>query len=286
MIDENLLFIILITILSIFIINKQPKLIITLLLIGVVYYVYNIYFINPKDFFTFIKHKLKEGFQPCSINNSGYCGNDGNASNTTFLPDIMRSGIPSNAVNNNNNIQLKFENYTIDKRLKLGKEEITIDTMIREVPLLLNYKLYLETIIKFIINININNTDNDNIQKNFLATKISYNMTKIFYNAYNTVTNTKYPINIYNDLLFSQREFNDTLNIINLLELNNDNNKIPEFQKEFKNMNSKLNKYIVEKVNNLTPKEYNITTSFLPRQDEPMGINLLNNDEYSNYMDI
>ena len=112
-------------------------------------------------------------------------------------------------------------------------------------------------------------------------------MTKIVYNAYNTVTNTKYPINIYNDLLFSQREFNDTLNILNLLELNNDNNnKIPEFQKEFKNMNSKLNKYIVEKVNNLMPKEYNITTSFLPRQDEPMGINLLNNDEYSNYMDI
>jgi len=285
MIDENLLFIILITILSVFIINKQPKLIITIILICIIYYVYNIYFTNPKEFFTFIKRKMKEGFQPCSSSNNGYCGSTGSASNTTFLPDIMRSGIPSNAINNNTSVKLKIEDYIIDKRLKLGNEDITVENIIREVPLLINYKLYLETLIKFIINIK----NDDSNQKDFLAKTLCHRMTKIFYNSYNTITNKNYSINIYNDLLYSQKEFNDTLNILNLLGLNDDDNNnkiILEFQKEFKTMNSNLNKYIVEKVNDITPKEYTITTSFLPKQGEPMGVNSLNDDEYSSYMDI
>ena len=283
MIDENLLFIILITVFSVFIINKQPKLIATIILILIVYYFYKLKFTNTKEFLTFIKNKVKEGFEPCSINNIGYCDNEGSASNTTFLPDIMRSAIPSNTINNNSSIKLKKEDFLIDKRLKLGKEEISIDEIIKEVPTLIDYKLYLEKVINFVMNIK----NDDTIQKAFLCKKIKYNMTKIFYNSYNTVTNRKYTINTYNELLLSQREFNDTLNILDLLGLNEiDNNKLLELQKEFKNMNEKLNDYIIEKVNNIKSNDYDITTSFLPQKNEPQGVTYLDNNEYSNYMDL
>jgi len=283
MIDENLLFIILITVFSVFIINKQPKLIATIILILIVYYFYKLKFTNTKEFLTFIKNKVKEGFEPCSINNIGYCDNDGSASNTTFLPDIMKSGITSNTINNNSSIKLKKEDFLIDKRLKLGKEEISIDEIIKEVPTLIYYKLYLEKVINFVMSIK----NDDTLQKAFLCKKIRYTMTKVFYNSYNTVTNRKYTINTYNELLLSQREFNDTLNILGLIGLNEiDNNKLLELRKEFKKMNEKLNDYIIEKVNDIKSNDYDITTSFLPRKNEPQGVTYLDNNEYSNYMDL
>ena len=283
MIDENLVFIILITVFIIFIINKQPKLIGTILLIIIFYCIYKQYFTNPHEFALFIKNKVKETFEPCSISNTGYCNSDGSSSNMTFLPDILRSAIPNNSnnINDISKVKLKLEDYTIDKRVKLGNEQITIDEIIRDVPQLLDYKIYLETVIKFVLNIK---TD-DTIQKDFLAKKIRYNMTKIFYNAYNTVNNKTYPINTYNDLIYSQLEFNESLNIFIFLGLNEyDNNKIIEFQKEFKNMNVKLNEYIVERVNDITPSDYDITTSFLPRQGDPVCISNNNIDIYSNYL--
>jgi len=195
----------------------------------------------------------------------------------------MRSAIPSNTINNNSSIKLKKEDFLIDKRLKLGKEEISIDEIIKEVPTLIDYKLYLEKVINFVMNIK----NDDTIQKAFLCKKIKYNMTKIFYNSYNTVTNRKYTINTYNELLLSQREFNDTLNILDLIGLNEiDNNKILELRKEFKTMNEKLNDYIIEKVNDIKSNDYDITTSFLPQKNEPQGVTYLDNNEYSNYMDL
>jgi len=204
-----------------------------------------------------------------------YCDNDGNKSNMTFLPSIVRSALPNNNnvtnnINDPNDITLKLEDYTIDKRVKFGNEEITIDVMISEVPLLLDYKMYLDTLIKFLLNIK---TD-DNIQKDFLAKKLCSNMTRVFYNAYNTVTNKVYPINTYNDLLYSQMQFIESLNILTFLGLNeSDDNKIREFGKEFNTMDKKLNEFVIEKVNDITPNDYDITTSFLPRPGEPIGIN-------------
>jgi len=129
--------------------------------------------------------------------------------------------------------------------------------------------------------------NDDTTQKVFLCKKIRYTMTKVFYNSYNTVTNRKYSINTYNELLLSQREFNDTLNILGLIGLNEiDNNKILELRKEFKKMNEKLNDYIIEKVNDIKSNDYDITTSFLPRNNEPQGVTYLDNNEYSNYMDL
>ena len=275
MIDENLVFIILVTVFVIFIVNKQPKLVATLIIVMIIYYLYKKNFTNPRDFTTFIQNKVKEAFEPCSISNMGYCENQTSFGDTTFLPDIMRSGSPNNSINNINNVKIKLEDYTIDKRLKLGKEAISIDEMISTVPLLLDYKLYLETLIKFVLSIK---TD-DTIQKDFLAKKLQNNMTKVFYNAYNTVTNKTYPINTYNELVYSQLLFNQTLNIFTFLGLNEvDNTKLLEFQKQFNTMNEKLNEYVVEKVNDITPQDYDITTSFLPRKGEPMGVGSLDND--------
>ena len=279
MIDENLVFIILVTVFVIFIINKQPKLVATLIIVMIIYYLYKRNFTNPREFTTFIQNKVKEAFEPCSISNMGYCENQTSFGDTTFLPDIMRSGSPNNSItnsiNNINNVKIKLEDYTIDKRLKLGKEDISIDEMISTVPLLLDYKLYLETLIKFVLSIK---TD-DTIQKDFLAKKLQNNMTKVFYNAYNTVTNKTYPINTYNELVYSQLHFNQTLNIFTFLGLNEiDNSKLLEFQQQFNTMNDKLNEYVVEKVNDITPQDYDITTSFLPRKGEPMGVGSLDND--------
>jgi hypothetical protein len=37
-------------------------------------------------------------------------------------------------------------------------------------------------------------------------------------------------------------------------------------------MNKNLNEFVIEKVNDITPNDYDITTSFLPRPGEPLGI--------------
>ena len=277
MIDENLVFVILVTVFVIFIINKQPKLVATFFLIMIIYYLYKRNFTNPREFTTFIQNKVKEAFEPCSVSNMGYCDSETNSrfGDTTFLPDIMRSAPPNNSINNLNNVKIKLEDYTIDKRLNVGKEAISIDEMISSVTLLLDYKLYLETLIKFVLSIK---TD-DTIQKDFLAKKLQNNMTKVFYNAYNTVNNKTYPINTYNELVYSQLQFNETLNIFTFLGLNEVvNNKLLKFQKEFNTMNEKLNEYIIEKVNDIMPNDYDITTSFLPRKGEPMGVSTIDND--------
>ena len=285
MIDENLIFIILITVFAVFLINKQPKLIAIIILTIFIYYLYKKYFTSPKEFFNFIQTKIKEGFEPCSSSNMSYCGGDGSQSNMTFLPDIIRSSISntSDTINESSKVKLKLEDFLIDKRLQLGKEQITVDEMIKTIPLLLDYKLYLERLIKFVLNLK---TD-DTIQKEFLANKLRYKMTKVFYSAYNTFTNKTYLINTYNELIYAEREFNDTLNIFILLGLDEyNNNKIIEYQKEFKKMNETLNEYISQKVNEITPNDYNITTSFLPRKGEPIGISELDNNMDMNYLDL
>ena len=279
-IDENLIFVSLITIFTVFIVYKLPYLIGILVLIVVFYYVYKKNFINPKEFFSYIKNKAIETFEPCSSGNLAYCGTDVTNSDVTFLPDILRSAPINkdlNNINNINKVQLKLEDYQIDRRLKFGVSTITIDEIISSVPPLIDYKLYLEKVIIFILGIQ---TD-DNIQKDFLARKICNKMTKIFYNAYNTVNDKKYPINTYTELLYAEREFNDTLNIFVFLAMNNyDTNKLEDLQKEFKKLNDKLNKFIIEKVNDIMPNDYDITTSFLPQSNEPLGVSIF--DNYTN----
>ena len=274
LIDENLIFVSLITIFSVFIVYKQPYLICIIGLISIFYYLYKSRFTNPKDFLSFIKNKVIESFEPCSSGNPIYCDLDATNSNMTYLPSIMNGAPINNNINNMQSIKLKLDDYQINKGLILGNENISIDQIIKAVPPLIEHKLYQEKLIKFIIGIK---TD-DNIQKDFLAKKICNKMTKIFYTAYSTISDKQYIVNTYNELLYAQREFNDTLDIFVFLGMNeSDTNKLGNLQKEFKNLNDNLNEFIIEKVNTILPNDYNITTSFLPQKDEPIGISVLDN---------
>ena len=271
-IDENLIFVALIIVFVIFLVNKQPKLFAIIVFISLFYYIYKSRFTNPREFIEFIRNKFTEGFEPCSMMNMAYCGGDYGSSNMTFLPDSIRSAPINNNINNLVNVSLKAADYQIDKRMKVGVRDITIDEMIASVPPLLDYKMYLEKIVKFVLGV----TSDDPIQKDFLAKKLRHKMTMIFYNAYNTVNEKSYPINTYNDLLYAEREFDDTLNIFIFLGMNeSDSYTLSLLQKEFKDLNNKLNEFIIEKVNDILPNDYDITTSFLPAKDEPIGISTM-----------
>jgi len=43
-------------------------------------------------------------------------------------------------------------------------------------------------------------------------------------------------------------------------------------------LNEKLNEYVVQRVNDIRPNDYDITTSFLPIKGEPRGVGTLDND--------
>ena len=281
MIDENLIFVSLITIFTVFIIQKHPYFIGIIGFILVFYYFYKGRFANPKDFISFVKNKLIESFEPCKNSNIGYCEANATNSNISFLPDNIR-GSQTNSTNYTNTssskasmIYLKPEDYHIDIRLGYNGETININTIISTVPILLDYKLYLEKLIKFVLSIK---TD-DTIQKDFLAKKLQNKMSNLFYNAYNTISIKEYQINTYNELLYAEREFDDTLNIFVFLGMNTTNTyELSKLQKEFKNLNIKLNTFVSEKVNNIIPNDYNITTSFLPKYNEPQGVSMF--DEY------
>jgi hypothetical protein len=237
-----------------------------MLLIILAYVVFKNNFLNPRDFINYIKNTFTETFEPCIFDNKSYCGN------MAFLPEFMRAGtIGSNSINDKGNVQLKLEDYQIDKRLKIGVKDITMNDIIVAVPVLLDYKTYLEKVVKFVLECK---TD-DNIQKDFLAKKLRYKMTRIFYNAYNTVTNKQYPLQTYNELLLSEREFSSTLDIFTFLSINElDSYNLQQLQKEFSELNNKLNQIVIDKVNEISPQDYDITTSRLPELNEPQAFNL------------
>jgi hypothetical protein len=269
--DENIIFITLIVILSVFIVQKYPRLVAIVILVILGYIIFKSRFTNPRDLINYVSSKIMETFEPCSINNQVYCG-DTVGSNMTILPDFLRTGpIGSNTINNMSKITLKPEDYQIDKRLKMGIKQITLDDIIQTIPPLLDYKIYLDKVIKFTLQITTDNV----IQKDFLARKLRFKIIHIFYNAYNTITDKSYPLQSYNKLLYSEREFDDTLNIFVFLGMNdNDNYKLSLLQKEFKELNKKLNQFIIDKINDISPNDYDITTSRLPEQNEPLGFDL------------
>jgi hypothetical protein len=269
--DENIIFIILIVILIVFIVQKYPRLVAIIILVILAYIIFKSRFSNPRDLINYISSRITEAFEPCTMNNQSYCGSEV-GSNMTILPDFLRSGpVGSNSVNDKNKIVLKPEDYQIDKRLKMGVKQITMDEILNAVPVLVEYKYYLERVIKFTLQIG---TD-DNIQKDYLARKLRFKMTHIFYDAYNTIIDKSYPIQSYNKMLYSEREFDDTLNIFIFLGMNGDDNyKLSQLQKEFKELNRKLNQFVIDKVNDVSPNDYDITSSRLPQIDEPVGIDM------------
>jgi hypothetical protein len=275
MLNENLIFITLIIVFLIFIIRKQPELVAILVLIYLAYRFYIARFTNPREFLEWFKSLAIEAFNggnPCTNDNQAYCGDDTN-SDYTFMPSFLR-GMPaaSNSINLEDNVKLKKEDYQLDKRLKMrvGTKDISIDTMISIIPVLLDYKLFLEKVIRFTLGIK---TD-DPIQRDFLARKLQVKMSKIFFNAYNTVNEKIYPQQSYNELLLAEREFDDTLNIFIFLGLDDSTNyALAELQKAFADLNKKLNEFVAAKVNEVAPGDYNIYYNKIPETYEPQPFN-------------
>lgn len=274
MLDENLIFITLVIVSLIFIIRKNPELIAILVLVYLAYRFYKVRFTNPREFIKWIQSQATEAFtsNPCTNDNQVYCGSDTN-SDITFLPSYIRGmAAASDSINQSNSVNLKLEDYQIDKRLKmrLGSKDISIETMIATIPVLLDYKLFQEKIIRFTLGIK---TD-DPIQRNFLARKLQVKMAKIFFNAYNTVNEKIYPMQSYNELLLAEREFDDTLNIFIFLGLDDTTNyTLAELQKEFADLNKKLNGYVGAKVNEVSPSDYNMYYNKIPETYEPIPYN-------------
>lgn len=274
MINENLIFITLVIVFLIFIIRKSPELIAILVLIYLAYQFYRVRFTNPREFILWLQSRAAEAFtsNPCTNDNQAYCGDDTN-SDMTFLPSYLRGmTVSSNSINQAETINLKPEDYQLDKRfkLRLGTKNITIDTMIATIPVLLDYKLFLEKVIRMTLGIK---TD-DPIQRNFLARKLQVKMTHIFFNAYYTVSENMYPMQTYNKLLLAEREFDDTLNIFIFLGLDDTTNyTLEELQKEFHELNKKLNTFVAAKVNEVVPEDYTMYYNKVPEIYEPSAYN-------------
>ena len=274
MLDENLVFITLVIVFLIFIIRKQPELIAILVLVYLAYRFYRARFTNPREFITWLQSRATEAFtaNPCTNDNQVYCGEDTN-SDMTFFPSYMRGmAAASNSINQSSGVNLKVEDYQLDKRLKmrLGNKDISLETMINAIPILLDYKLFLEKVIKFTLSIK---TD-DPIQRNFLARKLQVKMSRIFFNAYNTVVEKIYPMQSYNELLLAERQFDDTLNIFIFLGLDDTTNyTLAELQKEFADLNKKLNEFIGAKVNEVAPEDYTMFYNKIPETYEPSAYN-------------
>ena len=240
--DTNIIFVALIIIFLIFIIQKFTRIVIISILIYIGYVIFKSKFINPRALILYLTNKITEIFNIFNTkdndsnngNNSNYdleCSNE-NENNTiqnTIQNAIQNKKNNTHTHTNTNTIVLKCDDYYLDKKHKING--VSIDEIILQIPVLLDYKLYFEKVIRFTLNFK---TDvHDLIQKDFIAKSMRDKMSVIFHYAYNTFTNTKYPIQNYNELLIAENEFNDTLNTFVFLDLNeNDNNNLNNLKKK------------------------------------------------------
>ena len=274
--DTNIIFVALIIIFLIFIIQTYTRIVIISVLIFIGYVIFKSRFINPRSLILYFTNKITEIFKLSNTTDSE--GNNGNYELECSNSNNIIQNKKSNSNSNSNNIihktiVLKCDDYYLDKKHKIYGA--TIDEIILQIPVLLDYKLYFENIIKFTLNFK---TDvNDLTQKDFIAKTLRDKMSVIFHYAYNTFTNTKYPIQNYNELLIAENEFNDTLNTFVFLDLNeNDNNNLNNLKKKFLELNNNLKQFIINKVNDIKLTDYNITTSILPQIYEPQSANIFN----------
>jgi len=265
--NQNLLFVVFIVLIISFVVRKSVYLAAIFLAIVIVYCWFISRFANPREFINYIKGSTIELFNPCSVSNPAYC-NDRD-SNWTFLPDILKS-------KSTNNIEASNTfNASLNIKSNIGASQISIEDILNAIPILQEFKIYLDKTVKIIRNI----ITDDTIQRKFLANKLQYKMVKLFYCANETLSNITLPEHNYNELLLAQREFDDTLNIITFITL--DERVIydlAQLHKEFAQLCFKLDKYIIDKVNSIKPEEYNILSGRLPTLGEPIAANQLDFD--------
>lgn len=162
----------------------------------------------------------------------------------TFEPNDTPFDITSDKIINNNNI-------------------------VSRIPILANYKMFLDKLINVITKYNSDNKP----QSVFIIRKLKLYMSNIFNNSYTLITDKSYSMQTYIKLLQAEKDFNDTINIFTFLDNDHLDNTIQNLNKEFTELNIQLNKYIIEHVN--TNIDYNITTSILPSLNDPLPANYL-----------
>ena len=277
--DKHFFFVVLIVILCIFLIQKYTRLIIISILIIIFYMLFNYNFTSPRDFIYWITNIIKTINNPNSSGGSGGSGS-GHTSGGHTSGGHTSGGIIE-SINSYLNPDIKpnasiLNNYYLSKTMIISIQEndITINDIILHIPLLLDYKLYLDDIIQFIINY-FSNASNSipSITQNDIAYTIKSKMVNIFKMAYITITNNSYTSHSYNELLYAETEFTDALNMFDFLSLSTTNTyTIGIFKKRIIDLNNKLNQYIIDKVNNLAfTQSHNITTSILPQLNDPVG---------------
>ena len=285
--DKHFFFVVLIVILCIFLIQKYTRLIIISILIIIFYMLFNYNFTSPRDFIYWITNIIKTINNPNSSGGSGGsgCSGSGHTSGGHTSGGHTSGGHTSGGIIESINSYLSpdikpnasiLNNYYLSKTMIISIQEndITINDIILHIPLLLDYKLYLDDIIQFIINY-FSNASNSipSITQNDIAYTIKSKMVNIFKMAYITITNNSYTSHSYNELLYAETEFTDALNMFDFLSLSTTNTyTIGIFKKRIIDLNNKLNQYIIDKVNNLAfTQSHNITTSILPQLNEPVG---------------
>lgn len=270
--NTNLLFIILLITIIIFIAKQNIYLFLGILGVIIVYCWYIPRFTSPRDFLNKLTNNVTELFSPCSSNNPAYC--ESKNSDWTFLPEIMRSG--ENKIKTESNDVFLANRLNPNSRLgTLTSNNVSMSSIMNNVQILTEFKVFLDKVTTFIINL----PSDDKIQKEFLINKIQNKMAQVMLTANIAVTDMTLPQNNYNELLFAERDLESTLDIIGFLTQDYEiNNKLKELQNEWSNLTLKLNKFIINKVNDISPEDYNILSGRLPDVNEPLPANSINLD--------
>lgn len=269
--NQNLLFVIFLVLAIAFIIQRNIYATLIIIAVTITYAVFSKYFANPREFIEAMTKSGKELFSPCSISNPQYC--EQADSNWTFLPQIFRSGESKIKTDTNEKV-LGIENgLTPDARI--GTYQVPISQIMTKIPILQEFKIYLDKVTKFLQSI----VTDDQFQREFLINKLQNKMVAIFFSANQVLADPTLPENNYSVLLAAEREFATNFNIVSFITLDeNVNRELVKLQGEFNDLCRKLNKFIVDNVNNINPEDYNILSGRLPSVDEPIAANSLNFD--------
>ncbi len=267
----NLIFVILLVSIIIFIVRHNLYLALLMLGIIVVYSWYAPRFSTPRDFLNKVSTSVTELFSPCS--NSAYC--EDKDSDWTFLPEIMRSGEKKISSNPDNDSFLKNRLNTSTQLGSLSNTSVSMSSIMNNVPILSEFKIFLDKVITFIKNL----PNDDVYQKEFLINKLQNKMAQVMLTANIAVTDMTLPENNYNEVLFAQRDFDSTMDIVGFITQDDTISfKLQQLHKEWSELCLRLNKFIISKVNDVKPEDYNILSGRLPDANEPIAANAVKID--------
>ena len=269
--NTNLLFVILLVSVIIFIVKHNLYLALLFVSIIMVYCWYLPRFSTPRDFLNKVSTSVTELFSPCS--NSAYC--EDKDSDWTFLPEIMRSGERKIISDPDNDSFLKNRLTTSTQLGSLTSNSVSLANVMNNIPILSEFKIFLDKVTKFIKDL----PNDDPYQKEFLMNKLQNKMAQVMLTANIAITDMTLPENNFNEVLFAQRDFDSTLDIVGFITLDDITTyNLTQLHKEWSELCLRLNKFIITKVNDIKPDDYNILSGRLPDVNEPIAANAIKID--------